>query len=83
MLRSRAPRKPTGVAIDLQKLINDQKTFDTAIALCNFIPTDYTAKCYSGIFLDLGLYKRGQDYLNVCATMPDSYKTQCDQLVKY
>jgi len=62
---------------------NNTGTFEKSIDLCNSIPVDYTQKCYSAIFLDLGLYKTGQNYLAVCATMPEPYKTQCNQQVKY
>src|SRR5690348_11480300 len=33
MLRTRVPKKPTGVAIDLQKLINDEKTADIKLTI--------------------------------------------------
>lgn len=67
----------------VRDFINDKGEFDTATDLCSSIPGQYQAKCYSGIMLDLGLYKKGQDYLNVCEGMPDPYKAECRQQVKY
>jgi hypothetical protein len=65
----------------VRDFINYQGQFNTAVDLCNYTPTQYQEKCYSGIFLDLGLYHKGQDFLNVCATMPDHFKAECDQKV--
>jgi hypothetical protein len=67
----------------VRDFINDKGTFDTAVDLCNSVPSDYTAKCYSGVLLDLSLYQKGQQYLNTCATMAEPYKTRCTEAVKY
>ena len=63
--------------------INEKGEFDTAIALCNYIPLAYAPKCYAGIFLDLSLYKKGQDYLAVCRRMPEKFKQECEAKVQY
>lgn len=63
--------------------VNEKGEFDTAIQLCNFIPDAYQAKCFDAIFLDLGFYKTGQEYLSVCARMPEQFRGSCEIKVKY
>src|SRR3989344_1218415 len=67
----------------VRDFVNEKGTFDTGIDLCNAIPADHQDKCYGAIYLDLGLYKTGQEYLSVCQTMPKPRHYQCAQLVRY
>jgi hypothetical protein len=57
--------------------INERGEFDTGIALCAQVPEAYKQNCYNAVFLDMGLYKTGQDFLNLCGSMPEPYATEC------
>lgn len=61
----------------VRDFINEKGEFDGGITLCNTITDDYRQKCYDAIFLDLSLFKKGQDYELVCGKMPENYKNQC------
>jgi hypothetical protein len=63
----------------VRDFINAKGEFDTAVPMCNIIEVDFRQRCYDAIFLDMSLYKKGQAFADVCATMPDPYKQQCIQ----
>jgi len=57
--------------------INELGKFDTAIGLCNFIDQGYRDRCYSAIFYDMRQYATGSTFDEVCAQMPEPYRSQC------
>ncbi len=61
--------------------INEKGEFASGIELCKLVPSDYKQRCFDAIYLDMTLYKKGQDFLNICATMPDPYRAQCTTYV--
>jgi len=61
----------------VRDFINEKGEFGSAVPLCNFIESDFRQKCYDAIFLDMGNYKTGQAFVDVCATMPEPYRQQC------
>jgi hypothetical protein len=65
----------------VRDFINDKGQFDTAVDLCAFIDSQYQQKCFSAIFLDLGLYHKGDSFLAICATMPEPYRSECKNRV--
>jgi hypothetical protein len=66
----------------VRDFINEKGEFDTAIPMCVATPEAYKSYCYNGMIFDLGLLKKGQDYVNVCNQLPQDYKTQCLNLKK-
>ncbi len=61
----------------VRDFVNEKGEFDTGIDLCNQVPNDYKKNCFEAIFLDLGLYKTGQAFLDVCDRTPQPYRDQC------
>lgn len=61
----------------VRDFINEKGEFDTALEFCKVIDQDYKMFCYSGIFADLGLYKKGDSFLAVCAKMENPYQADC------
>jgi hypothetical protein len=61
----------------VRDFINDKGEFTDAVEMCKFIEGDFHQKCYDAIFLDMSLYKTGQEFEAVCALMPEPFKTQC------
>ncbi len=61
----------------VRDFINLKGEFATGVNLCSAVPDQYKLNCFDAIYLDLGLYKRGQDFINICATMPEPYRTNC------
>ncbi len=51
--------------------------FDESIRLCNYIESEFQQRCYEAIFYDMAQYKQGQAFLDVCAKMPDNFRSQC------
>lgn len=67
----------------VRDFINEKGEFDTGIAMCSAAPLDYRQKCYDAVYLDLGLFKKGNDFMAICATMPEPYMGQCKSRVIY
>lgn len=61
----------------VRDFVNLKGEFTNGINLCKASPSQYQPTCFAAIELDLGLYKHGQDFLNVCATLPEPYKSEC------
>lgn len=57
--------------------INEKGEFEDAVRLCNFIEDQFRQRCYDAVFFDMRQYKQGAAYEQVCAIMPEPYKTQC------
>jgi hypothetical protein len=66
----------------VRDFINEQGMFDAAIDFCSSVDDRFKARCFQGIELDLGLYRKGNDWLAECAKMPEPYKNQCRQKLK-
>lgn len=61
----------------VRDFINEKGEFDTGLAMCEATPEAYKPSCYSAMIFDLGLFKSGQAYIDICNRMPQTYKTQC------
>lgn len=66
----------------VRDFINEKGEFDTALPMCAATPEAYKNTCYSAVDFDLGLFKKGQAYIDVCNQMPEIYKQQCLSLKK-
>ncbi len=60
-----------------RNFVNEKGEFDVGIALCEAAPEQYKNKCFSAVYLDLSLYKKGQDFIDVCNKISEPYKTDC------
>lgn len=61
----------------VRDFINEKGEFDTGLELCKFIESEFYQKCYDAVFLDMGLFKTGKAFEDVCALMPEQFKLQC------
>lgn len=61
----------------VRDFINEKGEFDSAIGFCNMVDKDHQKYCFDGVFVDLGLYQKGQTFLATCAKINEPYQTEC------
>lgn len=65
----------------VRDFINEKGEFENAISFCRAIDSAYQQRCHEAVYLDLGLYKKGGDFLAICAKMDEPYESQCNSRV--